>query len=143
MKPKTKEQLRVFDLSKGLKPLSDKDALDKEMKLIGAEDRYIQNKGKYLNIVIKAENITIRPLKSVHEFELIGEQLNHCIYQNFYFDKPTLILGAFYNDDIVETTEVDLDKFEIIQSRGYDNQPTQFTSTITNLIQQNKNLFIH
>ena len=89
-------------------------------------------------------DIHIRVLRSVDDFFIEGGEMRHCVYANRYYDmernKNSLILSARKGNDwdkpekFLETIEVNLMTFEIIQSRGHCNQSTEFHDRILKLV---------
>jgi DNA-directed RNA polymerase subunit RPC12/RpoP len=107
-------------------------------KLIADESEYLKQKQKFFNFLIRKKELTIRPLKSVEEFRSNGEILNHCVYTNNYFKKEdSLILSAEINDTPVETIEVSLNNFQIVQARGLNNRISPHHKEIVSLMKRN------
>ena len=103
--------------------------------------KYIQQKQKFFDLMFKEEDITIEPLKSVRQFYEEGQQLNHCIFTNGYYKKENfLLLSARYKGEVIETVELNLDRFNIVQARGYGNVPSEHNDKIKELINNNINL---
>ena len=90
---------------------------------------------KFLNILFTDGTITIQPLKSVEEFKQEGEMMHHCVFGCGYYKKAdTLILSAQVNGKHVETIEVNLKRYEVVQSRGVNNQPSIYHEEIKALM---------
>lgn len=103
-----------------------------------AKAYYIQSKGKYFGICITDQELTIEVLKSVEEFIEEGANMHHCVSVNEYYKKDnSLILSARVNGERVETIEVDLQRFKIVQSRGKYNSTTKYHDRIIDLIESN------
>lgn len=106
--------------------------------LAEAKRDYPQWKGHFFDLEFTDGKITIAPLKSVDEFEEEGKELAHCVYVNQYYSKKdSLVLSAKVNGKRMETIEVSLKTFEIVQSRGYDNDPSKYNKRIVQLMEQN------
>ena len=106
-----------------------------------SRERYATAKGHFFGLVISDGPITITPLESVQEFEDEGKELFHCVFINKYYNKPnSLCLSAKVDGVRKETIEVTLDTFEIVQSRGYDNKPSEYNSRIVDVMKQNMKL---
>ncbi|MBC7750061.1 MAG: PcfJ domain-containing protein [Methylotenera sp.] len=100
--------------------------------------QYIEQKGKFFNLVFASENITIEVLKGIEDFRIEGDELKHCVYTGeYYFKKKSLILSAKVDGARTETIEINLESFKIMQSRGLKNQATKFHDDIVNLIESN------
>lgn len=112
---------------------------DEEMK-----KEYIKQRKDFFGIELKSEDFTIRVLPSVEDFEKEGEEMHHCVFANEYFNvnknPNTLILSArkgndwYHPDEIIETIEVSLSSYSIIQSRGHCNQNTEYHNRIMALV---------
>jgi hypothetical protein len=95
----------------------------------------------FKSLVIKNEEITIKPILKVADFYTIGKILHHCIYNSNYHKKKESLLMVAYIDDVpIETIEYSLKRDEILQSRGLLNKSTSYTEQIENLILNSKTL---
>ena len=107
-------------------------------------DIYINKRQKFFDIDISDGNIDIQALKSVEEFYEEGKEMCHCVFSNRYYDinsRPyCLILSAKVNGKRMETIEVDLKDYAIVQSRGKHNLNSEFHEKIISLINKNMNL---
>lgn len=105
------------------------------------EEAYKEFKKPFLDLVLTDGQIQISVLKSVQEFREEAEELDHCVYSNDYYMKPeSLILSAKVNNKRMETIELSLDSFNIIQSRGIKNQVSEYHEKIINLMNHNRSL---
>ena len=103
-----------------------------------AKADYIKNKSAYFGICIVDNDLTIEVLKSIEEFIEEGAKMHHCVYSNGYYKlKSSLILSARINGESVETIEVSLRDFKILQSRGKYNQTTLHHNRIIRLMESN------
>ena len=67
-----------------------------------------------------------------------GDELGHCLFASSYYNKEhSLITSARVKGKLTETIEVNLDNMELIQNRGYDNQPTKYSKRIEKIINKN------
>lgn len=108
-----------------------------------AEERqqsYLKDKGRYLGICFGNENICVTVIQSVADMVEEGEKMHHCV--GSYWDKKnSLILSAKdRNGKRIETVEVNLGTFKVVQSRGVCNENTPFHNEIINLVEKNMNL---
>ena len=95
---------------------------------------------KFFGLLFRGEHITIVPIRSVSEMAVEGRELHHCVFSMKYYEKKdSLLLSARANDTrkSVETIEVSLDDFRILQSRGKCNQDSPFHTEIVNLVNDN------
>lgn len=102
---------------------------------------FIKRIQPFLGMEIKDEGIVIRPLESVTQFYLEGKAMHHCVYQNEYYRrKDCLILTAQKNGKRLETIEVNLKTFKIIQSRAVCNKTSDYHDKIIELVNRNMGL---
>lgn len=96
---------------------------------------------KYLDLRFTDENIEIVPLSSLEEIMQEGDMMKHCVFVNKYYAKSdSLILSARIGEEHLETVEVDLKSWRVVQSRGVCNQTTPYHDQIVNLVNRNINL---
>ena len=108
-------------------------------KAIENEAAYKEFIERYNNIVIKKDNIVIRPLQTVQEFVEESEEMKHCVFASEYFKREnSLILSAKKDGERVETVEFDLEVGKVVQSRGKFNKNTELHDTIVGLVNSNK-----
>jgi len=76
------------------------------------------------------------PLKTIDDFKQEGAAMNHCVYSmKFYKKEESLIMSVRDQDwNRIETIEIDLDKLQLIQSRGHSDQPTKYHGEIIELV---------
>ena len=102
---------------------------------------FIQRIQPFLGIEIKDEDIVIRPLESVTQFYQEGKAMHHCVYQNEYYKrKDCLILTAQKDGKRLETVEVSLKTFKIVQSRAVCNETSDYHDHIIKLVNRNMGL---
>lgn len=124
-----------------LKKAHDK-AMDKveNIRALERNEEYVKAKHKFLGLRIAGCGITIRPLQSVMEFLDEGKKLHHCVYKARYYDRPqSLILTARdeKDDSRLETIEVNLTSFNIVQSMGKFNKSSEKHDEIVKLMRKN------
>lgn len=107
-------------------------------KLAEDQVKYARQKGIFFGIVFTDGNIMVKTIESVEELMKEGDTLHHCVYTNEYHKKPdSLILSARIDNKPLETIEVSLKTFKVLQSRGLQNNPSKYHDNIVNLVQQN------
>ena len=122
--------------------LKKKRLVDQKLKAIKDEEDFKKLKGKYLGISFSDELIKVIVLDSVHEYIKEGELLHHCVFSSEYYKhEDTLILSARIDDAPIETIEISLETFSIIQSRGLQNQNSKYHDQILKLVNENIHLF--
>lgn len=106
------------------------------------EEHYRKSKGRFFGICFGNENIMITVIQSVAEMAEEGTFMRHCVYTNGYYKKEnSLILSAKDMDGKrIETIEIDLNTFNIIQSRGFANGNTDRHEEVLQLVRANMNL---
>lgn len=106
------------------------------------EAKYQESKGKFFGICFGNENIIITVIQSVAEMAEEGQAMHHCVYGNGYYKRDdSLILSAKDNDGKrLETIEVSLKTFKVVQSRGVCNSNTDKHDEIVRLVNDNINL---
>lgn len=116
-----------------------KEKLQKLIEQIEVDnEQYVQQKQLFFDLHFKYENITIDVMKSVQQVFNEGELLNHCVFENRYYEKQnSLLLSAKVDNEVVETIEVNLRELRINQARGKDNHPSEYNELIVNLVNQN------
>lgn len=103
------------------------------------EQRYRERMGKYFNLAFAAEGIHISVINSVAEMQEEGTAMHHCVFAAGYYKKPdSLILSARdANGQRLETVEVSLKTYQVVQSRARFNRTTPQHDRIVRLVEQN------
>lgn len=106
-----------------------------------AAKAYPERMGKFFGLLITDGGISIRVLQSIDEFKAEGKAMHHCVYANSYYAKAdSLILTARDAEGKrLETIEIDLKTFKIIQSRGVCNQDSPRHKDIVKLMKGHMN----
>lgn len=118
----------------------EKEKLIEEAKLY--EESYKLAKAPFFGIVFGNENIVISVVQSVAEMAIEGAVMHHCVYGMKYYKKAkSLILSAKdKNGNRIETIEVNLDTFKVVQSRGVCNKNSPYHDQILKLMEDNMHL---
>ena len=102
------------------------------------EARFREMKGKFFGLEFTDGTIVVRVLDSVEAYYDEGNALHHCVGQCEYYLKPdTLVFSARIEDKRVETVELSLETFKVLQSRGLCNKNTKYHKRIMNLMHKN------
>src|SRR5690606_10309383 len=119
--------------------LDRKDKLKIQSKKIEKEQlEYEKARGVFFGIRLTDGDLEIKVLESVKEFLEQGDIHKHCVFANEYYKKKeSLVLAAFKDGTPLETIELNLEKMEIVQSRGLHNNPSPFYTKIKQLVQNN------
>lgn len=105
------------------------------------EDAYRKLKGKFFGLIITDGTLNIRVLESVAEFAEEGTTMHHCVWSSsYYLKKDSLILSATIDGVRIETVEVSLKTFRVVQSRGVCNENTEHHNRIVELVDSNMKL---
>lgn len=113
----------------------------KRKRALENEKAFRELKAKFFGICFGDESIKIKVLESVQEHMDEGDILHHCFFTNNYFLKPeSLILSAKIGDKHIETIEVSLKEFKVIQSRGLMNNNSEFHDKIIEIVNKNMKL---
>jgi len=110
-------------------------------KALEDETRYKGMKSKFFGIQFTDGLIHVRVLESVEAIRQEGEVLHHCVFTNEYHLKPdTLILSASIDNRRIETVELSLTRFKVLQCRGVCNQNSEYHERIIQLVEKNTSL---
>lgn len=115
----------------------EKQRLLKEKKFV---DAYEKARAKFAKLSIKSGDLDIHVLRTVEEVQKEGEKMHHCVFNMGYYKKlDSLLLSATVGDKRIETIEVDLKKYRLIQSRGVCNENSPYHDKIVNLVKSKMN----
>jgi len=86
--------------------------------------------------------INIHVLQNVREFAEEGSAMHHCVFRLRYYGRAdSLILSARDSQgNRLETVEVNLNTFDIVQSRAVCNGTSEYHEKIVNIVKNNMNL---
>lgn len=99
------------------------------------QKEYAKSKGVFFGIAFSDADLEVRVLEHVKEFIEEADAHKHCVYSNRYFAKEdSLILSARLNGTPIETVEISLSKMKITQSRGLQNNATEYHDKIVELV---------
>lgn len=123
---RTREQQRIENAAR-----------EAERKLRKAEI-FEKVKSWHRDISFKSSSILIKALGSIEEYIEEGKAMHHCV-AGYASKAKSLILSArsLESGDRIETIEVSLDNFQIVQSRGVCNSQTERHVEILSLVEQN------
>lgn len=95
----------------------------------------------YFDIRFSDGQFFVTVLKTLEEYRLEGERQHHCVYSNRYYGKKdSIILSARLLESPetpVETIELSLRNWQIIQCYGKFNKPTEYHEQIKALVSKN------
>ena len=108
-------------------------------KAIEDEKNYLKAKGKFFGLVFSDALIRIKVIESVSEMVMEGRLMHHCV-GGYHNKENSLILSATIDGKRIETIEVSLKTFEVVQSRGVCNGNTEYHDRIIKLVNDNISL---
>ena len=147
--PENLRELHNTLLKKENKKKDEETKLEKLERNRKMNNSYIEARKKFFNInlVDEKNKFSIQVLKSVDDFYEEAERMHHCVYENKYYDMErhpnSLILSARVGEDWnnpekrLETIEINLETYTIIQSRAVNNGVDKLHNKILALILQN------
>lgn len=116
-------------------------AIQKEKQLKEDIASFYNRMERFFGMKIKGDGIIIRPLESVTQFYKEGKAMHHCVYANRYYRRSEcLIMTAIVGEKHVETIEVNLKSFQIVQSRAVCNGTSEYHDRIIRLVEKNMSL---
>ena len=102
------------------------------------EERFRELKSKFFGLSFTDGLIVVSVLESVDDYYKEGNALHHCVGQCEYYLKPqSLVFSARIDNQRVETIELSLETFKVLQSRGLCNKATEYHDRIIRLVQKN------
>lgn len=102
------------------------------------EERFRELKSKFFGLSFTDGLIVVSVLESVDDYYNEGNALHHCVGQCEYYLKPqSLVFSARIDNQRVETIELSLETFKVLQSRGLCNKATEYHDRIIRLVQKN------
>ena len=110
------------------------------------EAQYKKHRGMFFGICFGDKRIMITVIGSVKEMAEEGTMMHHCVYANEYYNHQkhpdSLILSAKDKEgNRLETIEVNIKTWKVMQSRGVRNNPTPYHNEIVSLVNKNIGLF--
>ena len=104
-------------------------------------EKFLKAKSRFFGLAITDGEIEVRVLESVEEYIEEGMTQHICVGTARYYSKSnTLVLSARSNGNRIETVEVSLDTFEVVQCHGKYNKDTEYHDRIINLVNSNARL---
>lgn len=95
----------------------------------------------FMGLKLTDGTVVIQVLPTVNAIMQEGEAMHHCVFAAEYYKRlDSLLLTAKVYDERVETIEVNLKRYELVQSRGVCNQNSKYHEKIVNLIKENMNV---
>ena len=103
--------------------------------------RYEVARKRFMGMVLSDGKVVIKVLPTVKDIMQEGEAMHHCVFAAGYYKRlDSLLLTAKVNGERAETIEVDLKRYQLVQSRGVCNQNSEYHNEIVNLVNENMNV---
>lgn len=91
----------------------------------------------FMGLKLTDGTIVIQVLPTVNAVMKEGEAMHHCVFAAGYYKRlDSLLLTAKVNGERAETIEVDLKRYELVQSRGVCNQNSKYHEKIVRLVNE-------
>ena len=102
---------------------------------------YIKRVSRFMQIHIQDDLLNITPIPSVDAVREEGNAMHHCVFSMKYYEKPDVLLLSARDKmgNRIETIEVNLKTYQVIQSRGVCNRNTDHHDRILSLMSQGMN----
>lgn len=105
-----------------------------------AAKRYEAARSRFAGLKLTDGIIVVQVLPTVKDIMQDGKAMHHCVFAAGYYKRlDSLLLTAKVNGERAETIEVDLKRYELVQSRGVCNQNSKYHDKIVNLVNENMN----
>ena len=106
------------------------------------EKSYKEHRGLWFGICFGNDDIVVTVIQSVAEMAEEGAKMHHCVFANEYWNvkkhPDSLILSAKDRQgNRLETVEVNMKTWSIVQSRGLLNDPSERHDEIIELVKEN------
>lgn len=118
-------------------------AEEKRAKAEKYEKEYHEFIKRFEDISIRYKNIIVEPLRTVNEFIKESEVMRHCLFSSDYHKKrKSLIMSARVDGKRTETVEFSLETAQVVQSRGVENNNTDYHNQIVDLVNSHSDMII-
>lgn len=106
-----------------------------------AAKRYEAARSRFAGLKLTDGIIVVRVLPTVKDIMQEGKAMHHCVFAAGYYKRlDSLLLTAKVNGERAETIEVNLKRYELVQSRGVCNQNSKYHDKIVNLVNENMDM---
>ena len=123
----TKLRYRKSEMERWAKEINDAEAYEPYFKA---------TREQFFGMVLTDGEIEIKVIPTAKGIKEEGKAMHHCV--GGYFNEPnSLILSATINGNRIETIEVDLTNYRLVQSRGLQNASTKYHNRIVDLVNDN------
>ena len=106
-----------------------------------AAKRYEEARRRFSGLKLTDGIIVVQVLPTVKDIMQEGNAMHHCVFAAGYYKRlDSLLLTAKVNGLRAETIEVDLKRYQLVQSRGVCNQNSKYHNEIVSLVNKNMNI---
>lgn len=106
-----------------------------------AAKHYEAARSRFTGLKLTDGIIVVRVLPTVKDIMQEGKAMHHCVFAAGYYKRlDSLLLTAKVNGERAETIEVNLKRYELVQSRGVCNQNSKYHDKIVNLVNENMDM---
>ena len=104
-------------------------------------EEYVKRIARFLQLNIQDELISITPIPTVEAVHEEGKTMHHCVFAMGYYKKPEVLLLSARDKEgkRIETIEVNLNTYQVEQSRGVHNSNTKHHNRILSLMAKEMN----
>ena len=112
----------------------ERERLEQEKKEIMAyEPIFHENRKQFLDIMFKDKRLEVTIIPTAMGIKEEGVAMHHCV--GGYYNRPySLIMTAKIDGKRIETIEVSLKDYRLVQSRGLQNKSTRYHKRIVELV---------
>ena len=111
---------------------------EQRLEAQAAEADFEEMKHKFFGLSFTDGTIVVSVLESVDAYYQEGNAMHHCVGQcKYYNHSNSLVFSARIDGERIETVELSLDTFKVLQSRGVCNQNSPYHDDIIALVQNN------
>lgn len=109
---------------------------EERAEVLAYEPIFRENREQFFGMVFRDKKIEIAIIPTAMAIKEEGIAMHHCV--GGYYNRPnSLILSAKINGKRIETIEVNLTSYELVQSRGLQNKATRYHNRIVKLVNDN------
>ena len=111
---------------------------EERRKAIEQEQEFRDMKGRYFGLQFTDGEIVVSVLESIDTHYEEGKAMHHCVgSRGYYLNPDSLIMSARIDGKRIETIEISLSSFVILQCRGVCNQNSAYHDQILALVNKN------
>lgn len=110
---------------------------EERKEVLAYEPTFHASREQFLDMIFKAGKVEITTIPTAMAIKEEGLAMHHCV-GGYYNQLNSLILTAKVDGKRMETIEVNLTTYKLVQSRGLQNEYTNYHNKIVNLV--NKHL---